>query len=153
MKPFLHAINSSRKFGGKPEDYIRIHNFFDETKAHHADMRHRSILHNSFGIFLAERLYGVPEDKFQELVDMFGWTEKEQKAILELLDFARSGASTNIVNSDGQKVSVRDVGEQHVLEDIGKIPSISDYLKGMPLYEWLGGPRRTVKKIPFKNVD
>jgi hypothetical protein len=31
----------------------------DQTKAHVADCRHRLILHNSFGIFLCEQLFGV----------------------------------------------------------------------------------------------
>ena len=33
MHPILHAKSSVKKFGGKWEDYIHIHNWFDETKA------------------------------------------------------------------------------------------------------------------------
>lgn len=57
--PFHHAISSSRKFGGAPEDYIAIHNWFDLTKAHHADFRHRALRHHSEGIFLMESIFGV----------------------------------------------------------------------------------------------
>jgi len=31
--PLKHAQNSARKFGGKPEDYLPIHSWFDESKA------------------------------------------------------------------------------------------------------------------------
>jgi hypothetical protein len=31
--PWKHAENSVRKFGGKAEDYLPIHNWFDESKA------------------------------------------------------------------------------------------------------------------------
>lgn len=107
MKPFIHARNSARKFGGCPEDYLPIHDFLDESKSHHADMRHRALLHNSWGIYLCERFFGH-----------------------------------NIMNIEGKLVSVRDIAEQHVLEDVGRIPSVGDYLSGMPFYDWLGGPKR-----------
>ena len=44
-----------------------------------------------------------------------------------------------ITNSAGRKVSVRDVGEQHVMEDFGNrfIPSAQDYLEGIPMKEWM----------------
>jgi len=112
MKPFLHSQVSVRKFGGKVEDYNEIHNFFDSSKSHVPDMRHRAILHSSFGIYLAERIFGM-----------------------------------HITNSDGKIVQVRDVGEQHVIDDMGKIPTVADYLDGMPMYSWLGGPKITKRTI------
>jgi len=48
----------------------------------------------------------------------------------------------NIVNSDGKDVSVRDVAEQHVLEDLGTIPSLDDWLNAMELQAWMGGPSK-----------
>jgi hypothetical protein len=59
MKPFRHAKNSARHFGGKPEDYMPIHDFLDQTKACHADMRHRALLHNSLGPFIVEQVFGA----------------------------------------------------------------------------------------------
>lgn len=114
MKPYLHALVSVKKFGGKPEDYQAIHDFIDSSKAHVPDMRHRAILHSSFGIFICERVFG-----------------------------------TNLKNSDGRLVSVRDVAEQHVIDDLGTIPTVQDYLSGMPFYDWLGGKKRT----PSRPVD
>ena len=40
--PLRHAENSARKFGGKAEDYLPIHNWFDESKAFFPDFRHRA---------------------------------------------------------------------------------------------------------------
>jgi hypothetical protein len=108
MKPHIHAKSSVKKWGGVPEDYQPIHDFLDCSKATHADMRHRAILHNSLGPFIAERVFGV-----------------------------------NITNADGKLVSVRDIAERHIIEDMGQIPSVSDYLAEMPFYGWLGGKPKT----------
>jgi hypothetical protein len=40
-------------------DYQPIHDWFDQTKAHVPDVRHRAILHSSFGIFLCEQVFGT----------------------------------------------------------------------------------------------
>lgn len=57
--PFEHARSSAKKFGGKPEDYLAIHRWFDESKEFLADFRHRALRHHTEGIFLAERIFGV----------------------------------------------------------------------------------------------
>ena len=57
--PLKHAESSVRKFGGRPEDYLPIHNWFDESKAFIPDFRHRALRHHAEGIFLAEKLFGV----------------------------------------------------------------------------------------------
>ena len=114
MKPYLHAKNSAKRWGGVPEDYLEIHNFMDSTKSAHASVKHRAILHNSFGIFLAEKVFGI---------------------------------NLTILVQDGEKhlipkkVSVRDIAEQHVIEDLGTIPSLDDWLKAMTLETWMGGPK------------
>lgn len=153
MKPFLHARVSVRKFGGEVEDYLSIHNFFDISKSAFADMRHRAILHSSLGCYIVERLFGFPYSKFQKLSKKFNWTEEEQAAIIELLEDARTNGTTSMINSDGKVVQVRDVAEQHILDDMGKIPSVGDYLKDMPMYEWLGGPRKKTRHISFESVN
>lgn len=100
--PFHHAQSSARKFGGKPEDYQRIHDWFDETKAHFADCRHRAMRHHSEGIYLCESIFGVA-----------------------------------ITNSAGKQVPVRIIGEQHVKEDMGFIPTMADWLRCMPVRPWM----------------
>ena len=43
--PYHHAVSSSKKFGGAPGEYQAIHGWFDQTKAHLPDVRHRALLH------------------------------------------------------------------------------------------------------------
>lgn len=112
MKPRLHAQISAKKYGGKPEDYQHLHDFFDQTKEHIADVRHRAVLHNAWGIFLLEKMYGI-----------------------------------HFTNSEGKEVSVRDVGEQHVLDDLGRIPSLDECLKELPHADWFGGPVKSKKVL------
>lgn len=57
--PIEHAQSSAKKFGGKPEDYLPVHSWFDESKAFFADFRHRALRHHTEGVFLAERIFGV----------------------------------------------------------------------------------------------
>jgi hypothetical protein len=57
--PLHHSISSAKKHGGIPEDYLPIHNWFDETKMHYPDMRHRALRHHTEGIFWCEKEFGV----------------------------------------------------------------------------------------------
>ena len=59
MTPLRHARTSARRYGGVPEDYMHIHTWMDQTKTHLADLRHRLILHNRFGVSMAEQVYGT----------------------------------------------------------------------------------------------
>lgn len=102
--PYHHAISSAKKWGGTPEDYLPIHNWFDESKAHIADIRHRALRHHSEGIFLAEKIFGI-----------------------------------TITISTGRKVPVRFIGEQHVLEDFGFIPSLTQFLSKIKIEPWMRG--------------
>ena len=99
---FHHAQSSARKFGGQPEDYQPIHDWFDATKECFADFRHRALRHHSQGIFEAERQFGHA-----------------------------------ITNSDGRRVPVRLIAEQHVREDCGRIPSVQDWLSRLMPEAWM----------------
>jgi hypothetical protein len=57
--PMHHAISSAKQFGGVLEDYMPIHNWFDETKSGFADQRHRAMRHHSEGIFWCEEKFGA----------------------------------------------------------------------------------------------
>ena len=60
MVPIDHSRLHARDFGGKPEDYLPIDNFLDQTKFALADDgRHRAFLHNPTGIAIVERLFGA----------------------------------------------------------------------------------------------
>jgi hypothetical protein len=101
--PYHHAVRSARLFGGKPEDYLALHDWFDESKAHLADFRHRALRHHSEGIFLCASIFGG-----------------------------------TIRNSDGKHVPVRTIGEQHVTDDLGWIPSVKDWLQHIQPQPWMG---------------
>jgi len=55
---YYHAKSSARRFGGEWQDYMELHSFMDSTKAHIGDNRHRLILHNAWGIFFVEKIFG-----------------------------------------------------------------------------------------------
>ena len=57
--PYHHALSSMKRFGGQVDDYLALHSWFDATKAHIADARHRCLRHQSLGIFIAEQTFGV----------------------------------------------------------------------------------------------
>lgn len=97
MKPLEHSLLSAKRHSGKFTDYLEIHEFLDMTKAAHPDMRHRAILHNSMGPFIATRVFG-----------------------------------RYIENSFGDVVDVRQVCEEHIIEDLGRIPTVSDFLNLIP---------------------
>jgi len=107
--PLKHAQSSAKRFGGKPEDYLPVHNWFDETKAFLADFRHRALRHHAEGIFLCEQIFGV-----------------------------------SITNSDGKEIPVRYIGEQHVKEDLGRIPTVQDWLTQIKPERWMYGQRLQV---------
>ena len=110
MKPLHHANISAKKYGGVPEDYLELHDFFDSSKATIADVRHRAILHNAFGIFLLEKVFG-----------------------------------TFITNSDGKRVNVRDIGEDHVIDDFGFIPTVETWVRNMSIQPWMGGAKKRTR--------
>lgn len=56
--PLIHAKSSAKKFGGKYEDYIKIHEWFDETKSWYGHSIHRIFRHHSEGIFECEKVFG-----------------------------------------------------------------------------------------------
>lgn len=52
---------------------------------------------------------------------------------------------TVIKNSAGQMVPVRLIGEQHVREDLGRIPTAEEWLREIPLRPWMNKPERLSK--------
>ena len=99
---YYHALSSVRKWGGAVDDYLPLHQWFDQSKAILADPRHRALRHHAEGIFMLESLFGA-----------------------------------TIVNTDGRTVPVRLVGEQHVREDLGFIPSFADWARLIAPEAWM----------------
>lgn len=58
MTPWHHSETTVKKFGGKEEDYIRVHDWFDETKAFTGNWTHRAMRHHAAGIQWAIEKFG-----------------------------------------------------------------------------------------------
>ena len=101
MTPYHHAVSSAKKWGGSPFDYIEIHIWFDASKAHYPDMRHRALRHHSAGI--------------AECATVFG----------------------EVIHVGDKDVPVRLIGEQHVKEDCGFIPTLKDWLQHIEVQPWM----------------
>jgi hypothetical protein len=114
MKPYLHAKIHAKKYGGTPNDYIDIDDFIDSSKQAVPDVRHRASLHNAFGCFLVEKVFGHTR-----------------------------------INSDGKEYSPRDVAEDHIIQDLGFIPTLESYLKNMSIEPWMSGSKKLHKKARF----
>ncbi len=131
-KPIIHARSSAKKFGGVPEDYLPIHDLMDSSKAVFPDNRHRALTHNSWFFFVVEKVFGHEirlTCTFCLSPDIRSSHQKDHYARCD-----KCGDSTY-----RGKASVRDVCEQHVLEDFGGkyIPTPGDYLEGMEFKEWM----------------
>ena len=100
--PWHHALSSVKRWGGESEDYLPIHNWFDETKQYCSDARHRMLRHHTQGLFECEKHFGI-----------------------------------TITNSNGKVIPVRLIGEQHLLEDFGKIPTVNDWISALTLKGWM----------------
>ena len=110
MKAFNHCKSSVKYFGGEEDDYLKIHQWFDESKTHYADIRHRALRHHTQGIAECEEKFGV-----------------------------------NIYNSNGNKVIVKSIAEQHIREDLGFIPTLQDWFKLMKPAPWMASTKRNTK--------
>jgi hypothetical protein len=106
---YHHAVSSSRKFGGDPDEYLKYHDWLDASKSHMADFRHRALRHHSEGIFMLEALFG-----------------------------------STLTLSTGRILPVRFIGEQHVIEDLGRIPTVADWLAKIHPEPWMLGRREEI---------
>lgn len=113
-KAHIHAESSARKFGGKMEDYLEIHEFLDSSKGAIPDNRHRALTHTSW--FISTILTRIKWNN----------TKVDPSGLL-------------ILNSDNKVVHIRDIGEQHILEDYGMrfIPTPQDFLADLPFQDWM----------------
>src|SRR5262249_22180786 len=93
-------------------DYLAIHEWFDASKAHLADLRHRALRHHTEGIFACEEVFG-----------------------------------STLTNSDGRIVPVRQIREQHVLEDLGRIPTAADWLRTIKVEPWMLRKAKTLDEV------
>lgn len=105
--PYHHSLSSVSLWGGTVDDYLHIHQWFDESKQISADFRHRALRHHAEGVFMAETIFGPV-----------------------------------ITLSTGRVIPVRWIGEQHVREDLGFVPSFVDWMKAIRPEPWMGRAQR-----------
>ena len=55
---------------------------------------------------------------------------------------------TTITNADGRAIPVRWIGEQHVREDLGRIPSFADWVKAIRPEPWMGRAQPLQVEMP-----
>lgn len=113
MNSYYHAKAAARRWGGDPEHYIEIIEFMDETKKAFPDIRHRALLHNSYGVWLVEKVFG------------------------RVIEVPKAEGGT-------KQIPVREIAEQHILEDLGFIPEVGDWLRGIDIKVWMGGKQKQV---------
>lgn len=59
MIPYIHAELSAKRFGGRPEDYLDIHELMDSSKAAFPNNAHRVLTHNSwFVVTILPKVFG-----------------------------------------------------------------------------------------------
>ncbi|HYG51669.1 MAG TPA: hypothetical protein VD905_12240 [Flavobacteriales bacterium] len=58
MNYWKHSLLSKKKFGGSAHDYLSIHKFMDSSKLYFFDIKHRALLHNTYGIDLCIMKFG-----------------------------------------------------------------------------------------------
>lgn len=111
MKAFNHCKSSVKTFGGCLADYHKIHSWFDESKEHYGDIRHRALRHHTLGVAECEKKFGI-----------------------------------YITNSQGKEIPVKSIAEQHIVEDLGFIPSLQDWYSNIHPKSWMASTKKNVKK-------
>ena len=98
---------------------------------------------------ISAKKYGGCAEDYQHLHDFFDSSKQtmadmRHRAILHLafgIFLLERVFGTTITNSSGKKVCVRDIGEDHVIQDLGFIPSVERWLKNLPIEDWMLGSR------------
>ena len=127
VNSWRHAVSSARKWGGSPEDYLKIHEFIDSSKKVVGDVRHRALYHHTLGVWLCQEIFGP------------------------VLSIARDDAVPDIGEVRRyREVPVREIAERHILEDLGWLPSPADYLKNTPIELWMSGSVR--REVPLSRI-
>ena len=115
---YYHAASSANAFGGVPDDYLEIHEWFDRSRKGTSSILHRMLAHHTSGI--------------ADAVEHFGST---------------------ITISTGRKVPVSLIGEQHITEDLGFVPTLDDYIQMMTCPRWASKRAKLLHRKLHERVD
>ena len=100
--------SSASRFGGVASDYHALHEWFDQVKAHLPDVRHRAVLHSSFGIYLVQQVFGELIVRKSDGKEILTCILSEQH-VLEDLGFIPHGARLDQGSADAR---VEDQGRE-----------------------------------------
>lgn len=92
----------------------------------------------------AKKFGGIPEDYY----DLHLWfddsksgmphfTHRAMRHHSEGIFWLEEQFGPTITNSDGIKIPTRLIGERHVIEDLGHIPTLKDWLKHLQPQPWM----------------
>lgn len=106
----------------------------------------------------AKRYGGQPDD----YVAIHSWFDETKRVLAdprhralrhhaEGIFLCESVFGVAITNSAGKEIPVRLIGEQHVVEDMGWIPSAVDWLRTMDVQPWMNLPQR--KTVELQMLD
>lgn len=138
--PYHHALSSVKKWGGIIDDYMPIHEWFDATKAHHADFRHRALRHHSEGIFLMESIFG-PTIQLSNACPNCDYKGP-----------CTTCPACVIQTREGKRIPTRWIGEQHVTEDLGRIPAATEWLSALKPEPWMNRSRKLSRELEGASV-
>ena len=93
----------------------------------------------------ARKFGGIADD----YLDIHTWFDRSKEIVADFrhralrhhaegIFLAEALFGVTIVNSAGRRIPVRLIGEQHVFEDLGRIPSFADWVRNMHPESWMG---------------
>lgn len=121
MNSWQHSQSACREWGGVPEVYQEINEFIDSSKQVLGDVRHRSMYHHTMGVYLCQRIFG-------------------DTIIVPRMT----------TGGPGKLVPVRLIAERHIIEDLGFLPTPADYIRDMPIAQWMSGSVR--RQVPLSHL-
>ena len=144
--PYFHAVSSSRTHGGAPSQFIDLHSWFDDSKQHMADFRHRALRHHAQGVFWAEEVFGPTLPITTAFIGSDGARLKVTSD--EDLETYREAGYEPIV----KQVPTRIIGEQHVREDLGRIPMMEEWFGAIKPAPWMNRSRKLSRELEREGV-
>ena len=122
-----HAESAVRKWGGCVSDYLPISEWFDSSKFHLADFRHRAMHHHSAGIEMCEQIFGP-------------------KVFLHNEDGSPVMNGSVVSAAKPHWIPTKWVAERHVVEDMGRIPSAVEWLVNIQAQPWMSQEARRLSE-------
>lgn len=126
---FHHSVSSAKKWGGQPDDYIEIHRWFDASNAYIDDFRHRALRHHTQGIAECEQ--------------HFGMTVAISAGVQHTPETCPGRPCGDECDHFQQKlIPTRWIARQHVIEDLGCVPQLADWLSQIQPLPWMNRSKK-----------